>query len=117
MKIYLAAPYSHPKEDMRLWRSCAAAQTAAKLMQAGHIVYAPTVYGHEVARFLPASLALDHAFWMRQDLPMLTEWADIMMVLTIPGWQTSRGIAEEMKAAREKGIVVAHIEMPREEEP
>lgn len=112
MKIYLASPYTHPKEDIRLMRSLKAAKAAADLMEKGHIVYSPIVHGHEIARFLPEELALDHAFWMRQDLTMLTEWADIMMVLTIPGWQASKGIAEEMKGAREKGLVIAHIEMP-----
>jgi hypothetical protein len=71
-------------------------------MQQGHIVFSPIAHSHGVARFIKDHT---HDFWMLQDLPFL-DFANKMVVLTLPGWEESRGIKEEIVYARDKGIPV-----------
>jgi len=42
---------------------------------------------------------------MSQDLPFL-DFADKVVVLTLPGWEKSKGIKRELEYAREKGMSV-----------
>ena len=45
---------------------------------------------------------------MFQDLPFL-DFADKLVVLTLPGWKESKGIKRELEYARDKGIPVEYI--------
>ena len=109
MIIYLASPYTAPtdedwKEKYRYKQACYA---AASLMQQGHTVFSPIAHSHGVARFVPDH---SHDFWMSQDLPFL-DFAAKMIVLTLPGWEKSRGIKQEIEHARDKGIPVEYKSM------
>jgi nucleoside 2-deoxyribosyltransferase len=92
MKIYLACPYSHPRESVREARVRLADRVAARLVELGHIVFSPLTHSHRIAHHLDNHLDLD--CWLRQDLAFL-EWADILYILTIPGWEDSKGVAAE----------------------
>ena len=96
--IYLASPYSHPEDHVRLERYNAACRKAASLMQAGHVVFSPIAHSHAVAAHLPPDLLMSHEFWMQQDIPLL-RYADKLMVLLIDGWQDSRGVTAEIDYA------------------
>ena len=102
MIIYLASPYTSNNQynhHVRYHHSCMA---AAKLMQQGHIVFSPITHSHGIARFIPDH---NHDFWMFQDLPFL-DFADKIIVLTLPGWKESKGVKKEIEYARDKGIPV-----------
>jgi len=47
---------------------------------------------------------------MLQDLPFL-DFAAKMVVLTLPGWEESKDIKQEIEYARDKGIPVEHKSM------
>ena len=93
--IYLAAPYSHVDEDTRRWRVVMASAVAARLMEAGHVVFSPITHGHLISRYMPPK---DHAFWMAQCKLFLAH-ASAMYILTIPGWDQSTGVAVEKERA------------------
>lgn len=97
-KIYLAAPYTHPDAVVRNTRAELASIVAARLMEAGYVVFSPITHGHSVADHLPPQKASSHEFWMGQCLPMLAS-CDWMLVLPIDGWRESRGLAEERQFA------------------
>ena len=96
--IYLASPYSHPEEHVRLERYNAACRKAASLMQAGNVVFSPIAHSHAVAAHLPQDLLMSHEFWMAQDIPLL-RYADKLVVLLIDGWRESRGVSAEIDYA------------------
>lgn len=93
-KIYLACPYTSPDLSTRRDRVELASLVAARLMEAGHVVFSPVTHGHAVADHLPPDKARDHRFWMQQCLPLL-EACDELMVLPLAGWRESHGVTEE----------------------
>lgn len=106
-KIYLACPYSH--NPMRGFIE--SSKAAARLMEAGNVVFSPISHSHPVA--VHGGLdAMDQAFWLRQDLPFLKE-SDVLMVLQLPGWECSKGVKREIDYAGELQIPV--VMMPWEE--
>jgi len=106
--IYLASPYTPMNGESPEERVEIVTKVAAKLMAKGYIVFSPIVHSHPIADHLPESLRFDHQFWMNQDLPIL-ERCDQLIVLRLPGWDKSKGIAHEMVFAEEKGIRIGYI--------
>ena len=105
--IYLASPYTDPEPAHETFRYVCACKAAAYLMQKGHVVFSPIAHSHGIARFV---MGHTHDFWMTQDLPFL-DFAAKMIVLTLPGWEKSRGIKQEIEHARDKGIPVEYMSM------
>lgn len=108
--IYLASPYSHRDAAVREERYATACKATADLMAQGYVVYSPIAHSHPVAAYLPDTLLLDHEFWMKQCLPMV-ERSDAVWVLTIPGWDQSRGVAREVAHAEARLIPVVHYRL------
>ena len=102
MILYLASPYTDNEPALEIFRYVCACQAAAALMQQGHTVFSPIAHSHGIARFIQDH---SHEFWMEQDLPFL-DFADKMVVLTLPGWEKSKGIKRELEYAKDKGIPV-----------
>ena len=98
-KIYLAAPYSDPDYAVRKTRVDAATRIAAFLMAKGYVVFSPITHGVAIARHLDlANVKHDHGFWMGQCLPLLG-CCDLLVIVPLPGWERSRGIAAEREYA------------------
>lgn len=94
---YLGSPYSHPDPAVMLQRFHRVVREAAKLMDAGETVFCPIAHSHPIG--LELGKAVDHEFWMRQDIPILAVCARIK-VLCLDGWRESRGLAQEINTAR-----------------
>lgn len=113
--VYLAAPYTHANPAVRELRYQMTNAFAARLMTAGYAVFSPISQSHDLARYLAPELLLDHAFWMRMDLPLLRS-ARMLLVLKLAGWEESRGVDAEIAFAREHHIPMtfqtfdAHLE-------
>lgn len=102
--IYMASPYSDPDPAVRSARFDAACKYAAEAMREGQLVYSPIAHSHALAeRGLPG----DWAFWAEHSRSMLQR-CDALVVLTLPGWQESRGVAAEIGIARALGIPVRY---------
>ena len=104
---YLASPYTHPDPAVRETRFRQAAEAAAGLMLCGEVVFSPIAHSH------PIDLNFDYpesgAFWKRQDEPFLMLCAK-MIVLMLPGWEESKGVAHEIEVAKSRGIPVGYLE-------
>lgn len=109
MKIYLACPYSHKSLGVRNSRFIAANKAAAYLMKAGHQVFSPISHSVPVAEtgIVPN---MSWNFWRKQDFAFL-EWADVMYVLKIPGWETSTGVTDEIAEAKRINLPVIKVSM------
>lgn len=104
--IYLASPYTSDDTDEQRLRYYHACRAAAKLMEQGHVVFSPIAHSHGIARFVKEH---DHDFWMNQDLTFLI-LAEKLVVLTLPGWEESKGVQEEIKLAKEWGLPIEYME-------
>jgi hypothetical protein len=106
---YLASPYSHADPEVMRERYVAVCRKAAELMLAGKVIFCPIAHSHPIAERMPEGCAVDHDLWVKQDAPYL-EMCDELIVLMLPGWAQSRGIAHEVKIAQFRGIPIRYIE-------
>lgn len=111
--IYLASPYSVGKPDPRYleWRVQEVRRAAAKLMSGGHTVFSPIAHCHEISNHMAEALRFNHDFWMNQDLAILRH-CEKLVILMLPMWEKSEGIAREIAAAKSMNIPVETMERP-----
>lgn len=107
--IYLASPYWHEQEVIRLARSNMVKRKTAELLEMGVLVYSPICHNVEVAKHLPTILRHSHDFWMAVDLPMLSRCNELW-VLQLAEWQLSRGIAAEIEHAKSLSLPIRYID-------
>jgi hypothetical protein len=103
--IYLASPYSHPDQAVRVQRFQAACRTTVALMRAREIVFSPVVHSHPLAE---DGLPSDWGFWERFDRQLLA-LCDELVVLTLDGWEESTGVQAEIRIATELGKPVRFL--------
>lgn len=101
--VYLACPYSHDDPDVRRGRFEAANLAGGLLMQQGVLVFSPISHGHPMA--LEVELPTHWEYWEAFCRAYLSHSHKIL-VLTLDGWDTSKGVAAELAIAKELGLVV-----------
>lgn len=107
--IYLASPYSHPDPDTRAARYDAALRATVALFGHGRVVYSPIVYSHPLfVAGVGATGRYDE--WEALDRRMI-EACDFLWVLTLEGWQESRGICAEVAYASELNKPMRHVSL------
>jgi len=110
MNIYLASPYTSDHEIIMEGRYYAALDATAELIKAGYNVFSPIVHSHHIGRVL--GNGNDSAYWTALDLSFIERWADVLVVLCIPGWWKSDGIMREVDRAE---AMVVPVVYPRPE--
>lgn len=113
--IFIASPYSvsigTPEERKRIReaRYRSAIQACGKLAVQEKNCYSPIVHWHEVAKTF--SLEKGNEFWKQFNRkPLLVSHE--LKVLTLPGWQASKGIEWELEVAYENDIPVEKMHPP-----
>ena len=104
--IYLAGPYSHEDETVRVARFEKLTKKAAELMIDGFTVFSPITHGHAIAE--RHDLPLDFDWWQHQCLDMLSR-ASKLVVLRLDGYAESRGVAAEIAHAEKLSINIEFI--------
>ena len=100
-KLYLGSPYSCSVNAWELQRFEYANIAAMTLIHFGFTVFSPLSHSHTIALVDP-SCKNDHNLWLAQDLEFL-KWADILGVLTQPGWRESKGLRFERLEFHKRG--------------
>jgi len=105
---YLATPYTHPDRAIMQARFEQACRLTAVLIAVGHVVFSPIVHCHSIATIckLPGNIN----YWQFYDRAMLSKAAKLV-VAKMDGWETSAGIAYEIKLAAELNIPVEYMEI------
>ncbi len=110
--LYLATPYTkHPGGIEQAFDDACIA--AAVLVERGVRVYCPIAHTHSLAGMSSID-HLDHAAWLRLDYPFMVHAAGLLVV-TMPGWQDSHGIAYETEVFVEQGKQIHYLPWPLEE--
>lgn len=102
MLIYLAAPYSDPDFGVRAWRYNRVKEALWALYQAQIPAISPIIIGHEYTERSKGTVPLPHDFWMRIARALLQGCSELY-VLTLPGWESSAGVLEEVRLAWQLG--------------
>ena len=103
---YLASPYTHDDPEVMEQRFHAVCRVAARMMREGELVFSPIAHTHPIA--VAGELPRGWEFWERYDRAMISH-ASKVVVLTLPGWTHSRGVAAEITIAKELGLAVEHL--------
>lgn len=88
----------------------AVCRAAAVLMGRGLHVYSPIAHTHPIA--IRGSLPTTWEYWAGYDRVMIAACTEVM-VLTIDGWRTSRGVTAEIGIAAALGVPVTYWGGPR----
>jgi len=104
--IYLASPYSDLSWQTRDWRWRRVCSAAASLMRKGYIIFSPIAHTRPIAAFgLPGGWD----FWERFDREFIAAAAELW-VLTLPGWEESKGVQAEIQIAVDAGKPVFTVD-------
>lgn len=83
-----------------------ARQAVNEMLAVGQWVYSPIVHNHHLA-----DLGRDWSFWEEYDLTVLDR-CDELHILTLDGWDMSKGVTGEKNFAFNKGTTVIFREPP-----
>lgn len=106
---YLAGPYSHEYDEVKNFRYECLTKAAAWLMTSNPSwnVFSPITSSHPL--HVIGNMRGDWKFWKRIDTQYL-RLSRRMVVLTLPGWDTSVGVTAELKIAKKLKIKVLYCE-------
>ena len=107
--IYLASPYSHPDPEVMRTRFMQACEAAAILMLAGNLIFSPIAHTHPIAQF---DLPKGWEFWEKYDRAFL-DVCSSMIVLRLPGWKESKGIAAEIAIMEAADKPISYMDKDR----
>ncbi|NDV20842.1 DUF1937 family protein [Pseudodesulfovibrio sp. JC047] len=97
-KIYLATPYTHDNEVVRMERAEGVTVKAAQLIEDGFAVFSPITHGHAIGDVAP-HLPHDWEYWGEVVTSYIKDWADELWVFMQPGWEESVGVLAEIGIA------------------
>ena len=95
--IYLASPYTHQDDAIRLFRFNEVCRAASILMLDGKHVFSPIAYTHPIAQY---GIPLGWEFWESFDRFYIGV-CDELLVLMLDGWRESKGVQAEIGIAKE----------------
>lgn len=105
--FYLAAPYSHPDSSVRQMRHMTVNRIAFQLHQQGKFVYSPLT--HNIPLIQTCNRIASWDDWGQFDQLMLSR-CDKLLVVTMDGWEASRGVFAEMQLAKELAIPIEMLD-------
>ena len=106
--IYLASPYNHPDNEVRIENYNKVAKLSAKLVAEGQVVISPIAYGHTLLDFYE-NFPYDWEFWENFCISLLSK-SDELLVYKMEGWDKSRGVLSEIDFATKKNIPIKFVE-------
>jgi len=112
MKIYLASPYSDTNTLVMELRFMQAAEAGALILRASREVvpvnvFVPIAHSHPIAEYGTLEHC-DHDLWLAQDQAFM-DWADVMIIVDLPGWNKSVGVAFEHGYMLASGKPIVHM--------
>lgn len=108
--IYLASPYTHPNEAIRIRRFILARDFVHSHLCENVILFSPIVYTHQLA--MTHQMPVEAQFWKFFNEDILRK-ADSMWVLKIDGWDESVGVLHEIEFAAKIRLPIEYKEAPK----
>lgn len=107
--IYLGGPYSHPNPEIEAARCEDLTRMATKLVAQGKQVYSPITHTHPIhLELLKGGINMGSEEWCRFDEPFMAACSELMIVM-LPGWNESAGVAREIAAFEVAGKPVSYL--------
>lgn len=97
---YLAAPYSSLDWTLPPARAQKATCMTAFFLFKGLNVFSPLTYTHQMSCEYKQLGEKSTDFWYELDNTYITHWADSLIVLTLPNYEYSAGVQNEVRLAK-----------------
>jgi len=107
--VYVATPYSQYPKGIEAAFVDACKVTAA-LIEEGINAYSPIAHTHPIALYGSMD-PLDHNRWLKFDAAMM-EAATELLVIEMPSWKDSKGIAIEIETFLKAGKPITYLTWP-----
>lgn len=104
---YLASPYTDENWEIRQARFMQACSATATLLERGRRVMSPIAHGHPIDQH---STSIPYDAWADLGLALL-RGASKLVVLQLDGWESSRGVQEEIRWAAAWKIPVEYLKL------
>jgi hypothetical protein len=108
--IFVAQPYFSPDEEIIANRVKIGAAYCGALLKQGFKCMSPVMFGSTI--LLHSELPIDFSFWDKLSFSYLAK-CDVLHVLTINGWDKSRGVKAEMEYAKKNDMPIIYIDIDR----
>lgn len=105
--VYLSVPYSHDDPNVIADRVKKVNAAAAYLMRKGFTIFSPISQNHPIA--VECGLPTDWEYWEKFDHDFIS-CCNKLIVLKLPGWNESVGVASEIRIATEMGLDIEYID-------
>ncbi len=103
---YLACPFAHPEEEVKKMRIEAATRAAFELFSQGISVFSPLTHN---APLVEMGIGTGwEGKWEGFDLGMVAR-AQRLYILTLPGWEQSKGVQAEIAFAKKQSIPIEKL--------
>ncbi len=110
MVAYLACPYSDPDPNVKALRHTIVNRVAFDLIRQGILVYSPLTHNLPIDQ---QGIFGSWKDWKEFDHAMLAR-CNRLLILKLPGWEASKGVAAEIAYAKECGIPIEWMEYAEE---
>ncbi|WP_339026625.1 DUF1937 family protein [Bradyrhizobium symbiodeficiens] len=108
--VYLACPYTDASADVREERFRAATRAATKLIEKGLVVFSPITMTHPIdIEMAGAAGTLGSEYWGKFDEAFMSACSELA-ILKIEGWDTSLGVARELRFFEARGLPVWFVD-------
>ena len=107
---YLACPFRHEDPVIMKKRCAAAHYVTAKLSSQGRHIFSPLTHNEVLVDLCPN---IPGEYWMQFDLTILS-MCQCLLILTMEGWEASKGVQREIVLAKQKGLLIETITPPEE---
>lgn len=105
--IYLAAPYSHENHIVVYQRVVWINAATAALFAKGLFVFSPITHTHPIKELTESKGSFEQ--WAAYDYAMLDR-CQRLLVLTLPGWDKSKGVTAEIAYWQKRGLPVEYMD-------
>lgn len=101
---YLASPFNSEADDVKRYRAQRAVHANAMLLMAGVKTFSPIAHSYEssLSHYLQG-FSISHEKFMDIDIELLKH-AEFCIVLTLSGWDISKGVSQEIEYCRQNEI-------------
>lgn len=104
--IFVSAPYSHDDKDVVENRVKEVANYCAAQIIEGQTAISPLLFGRTITKY--SKFGSDYKTWQKFCEELLYK-CDEMHVLTLPGWNQSAGVIDEIRMATTCSIKVVYV--------
>ena len=110
--VYIASPYTHKDKTIMNLRAAIISQIVAMLQSRypyEYSLFSPIIHGHQLTLTNNGkSLPTDFSFWEAHCFKWLSR-CDEMWIMTVPGWDKSRGVDAEIKFCQRHNILCRYV--------